>query len=346
VDVLLEPASWGDSANWISLPQTIDAIGSEAKIWDAVIERRDVIWFAVETAGLIRWDINGQFAGPDDELTWADGSDDHWAGPIDAFVDTNGFIVSDPTKVRGLAMAASGGIWAGGTGLVRFIYDPADESAEAVEYWTEKTLPFENGLINGAVQDVVVDVNGDTWAATTAGLNRLRVRDGETLIDQWMDMGNYFLFPSFRGLYSPNVIAELPGGWYNQLAINEAGTGILVSSTSGAAELTVDVGVDVGPSGEASVDKLYCYPNPWTPAGADGGLKLGGFPTDVDDDDSAFVEIYNLEGQLVYRYRAVVADTEFWWGQNRVGEDVATGMYVVKITWQDETRIRTLAVVR
>lgn len=345
VDVLLDPADWENEANWISLPQTLDAIGSDAKVWDAVIERRDVIWFAVEDVGLVRWDINGSLAGPDDELTWTDGSDDQWAGPIIAFTDSTGREVSDPTKVKGLALDPAGGIWAGGTGLVRFLYDPSDETAEAREYWTERTLPFESGLISGSVSDVVVDVNGDTWALTSAGLNRLRHRGDETTVDLWIDPGNYFLFPTYRALYSPNVIAAMPGGRYNQLAIDATGTRILASSEEGAVELTVDEGFGTTEVAGAPVDRLYCYPNPWLPA-ADGGLKLGGFPSDAEDYGPAYVEIYNVEGQLVYRHRSVAADTEFWWGQNRPGEDVTTGLYVVKVTWQDETRTRTLAVVR
>jgi len=79
VEVLIDPSDWSNPANWIVLP--LDRMGGAAVgVWEAVVQRRDVVWFAVKSVGLVRWDINGEFAGPDEPLTWADQSDDTWGG--------------------------------------------------------------------------------------------------------------------------------------------------------------------------------------------------------------------------------------------------------------------------
>ncbi|MBU8870471.1 MAG: T9SS type A sorting domain-containing protein [Gemmatimonadales bacterium] len=346
VDILLDTDDWEGTANWISLPQTFDAIGSEKQILEALVERRDVIWFAVLGAGLIRWDINGNQAGPDDELTWRNFSDDYWSAPVTDFFDSRGNRVSDPKAVWGMDLAPDGSIWAGGTGLVRFVYNVSDGSVELLEHWEEKTVPFEDGLLNNKVSAVKVDVNGDLWVAMSSGLNRLRSRGGETTFDQWIDGANYLSSASHRILYSPNVVAALPGGTYRRLAIDETRTRLLVSSTLGVGQLIVEEGYDEGVQVVTAAESLYCYPNPWNPAGVDGSLKLGGFASEIGDEASAEVTIYNLEGQLIMPKKNVTAGIGFWDGRNRPGLDVSTGLYMVKITWQGTSIIQTLAVVR
>jgi hypothetical protein len=42
----------------------------------------------------------------------------------------------------------------------------------------------------------------------------------------------------------------------------------------------------------------------------------------------------------------VAAGRGFWAGRNAGGNVVATGLYVVRITWRGATTVRTLAVVR
>ncbi len=346
VDVLTDPENWDQSASWVNLPQTDDALGSELKVWEALVERRDLIWFAVEGRGLVRWDVNGAGAGPDDELTWDDASDDLWYEPISAFEDTNGFEVSDPRRVRGMSLAPDGSIWAGGDELVRFVLDRATGAAIAVEHWSEKTASFENGLISGSVLDVGVDINGDLWAATAAGVNRLRWRDGRPGFDPWIDLRNYLLFPDFRDLYSPSIVAELPGLTYRRLEVDREGKRVLLASDLGAVMFHVAEGHDTGGTSESSIDQLYLYPNPWSPDQGDGQLRLGGFVDGDSGDEPASVEILTLEGQPVYRDRSVEADRAFWSGHNRPGEEVATGLYLVRIVWNGATITRTLAVVR
>ena len=92
---------------------------------------------------------------------------------------------------------------------------------------------------------------------------------------------------------------------------------------------------------EPTLESAYVYPNPFTGDGG-AGLAIGGLPAG----GTASVEIYNLDGQLVYLDKEVTPETGFWTGTNRVGEEVSTGMYVVRVTSGGVSRTMTLAVVR
>jgi len=58
------------------------------------------------------------------------------------------------------------------------------------------------------------------------------------------------------------------------------------------------------------------------------------------------VEIYNVEGQLVFSHNSVAVNTGFWEGDNIRGNPVSSGMYVLRITTGGLTTTRILAVVR
>ncbi len=345
VDILVDPDNFDDDNNWLSLPRGLPGLGNGLDVYDALVERNDVIWFAVGSVGLVRWDINGDNLGPDDEITWLDTSDDRWYDPITVLPYTS----ADPKAAKCLALATDGTIWVGGTGVARFSYDEnLGEVIETKESWGEKTSPTVDGLISGDVSDIALDRNGDLWVATIVGLNRVRKSGNETIIDVYMDVENYLSHPDYGILYSTNAIVKLPAGSYKDMAVSSDGASIAVSSDRGAALLHVSE-INVG-HGADIMANLYCYPNPFIFSEAEGGLKLGGLNTkglgaSKDYTDLA-VEIYNLEGQLVYSHSSVEPGISFWSGVNRVGQPVVTGMYVVKVQWQGETAVCPLAVVR
>lgn len=343
VDVLLDPPNWETAGAWMSLPKTLAAIGTEGKVWEALIERSDVVWFAVEGRGLVRWDINGDYAGPDDELTWTDWSDDSWSDPVTVFVDTLGHEVSDPSAVRGLALAADGSIWAAGADLVRFTFNDFTGVATAREYWTTKTASYENGLVNSDLVDVAVDVNDDVWILSKTGLNRLRWRDGEANFDVYLDQTNYWLYPNNQLFYLSGVFSALPGQEYRRMEIDSGGTRLLVAGDQGTSLITVEEGYETARND--SGNEIFLYPNPFRPGENADRLSVGGFGDDVADGETALIEILNLEGQVVYRDRAVEPDTEFWSGRGRPGDRVTTGLYLVRIQWRGQNITRTLAIV-
>jgi hypothetical protein len=334
VEILVDPANWSSAASWMSLPRA-GGLGGGEDVWDAVVQRRDVIWFAVANVGVVRWDINGDDAGPDDPLTWLDQSDDRWDAPV-AAVDGSAL---DLGGAFGLAVDRDGSLWVGGNGLVQFSYDEITREATLLTSVGEKVSPQIEGLVNGNVSDIVLDANGHVWAATATGVNRVRGTGTQVAVDTYLDLANYFANPNYAVLYSPNVISSLPGRTYRRLAVSANGRQVLVSADQGAALMTVGPG---GGNQAPTLQSAFLYPNPYGSVGGSGNLKLGGLPVGA----VALVEIYNLDGQLVYRDSAVAADSGFWPGTNRIGEPVTSGMYVVRIAVDGKVRNLTLAVVR
>ncbi|MBM4131066.1 hypothetical protein FJ250_08550 [bacterium] len=340
VDVLIDPDGWRNPANWITLPLT-GGLGTGPSVWDALVERRDVIWFAVENVGLVRWDVNGDLAGPGDPLTWADQSDDRWDAPIAGLAGT----APNLGRAVGLALGRDGTLWAGGNGVVQFTYDEAARRARLLTAVGEKFTASSVGLVNGNVADLAVDANGDVWVATRTGLNRIRGSGGDVSVAVWIDLQNYYGSTTYQALYSANTIAPLPGLSYRKIVADGAGRRLLLTSDQGTVLLTVGAGG--GGDAQDALTLAFCYPNPWVGnplAGA--GLRLGGLPAGVTADEPATVEIYDLQGELVYRDPQVTADTAFWNGTSRMGGAIQSGYYLLRLSWRGFETTMTLAVVR
>ena len=343
VEILVNPRNWRNPANWGVLPMGEGGLGNTSEVFAALVERNDVIWFAVADVGLVRWDINGDDAGPDDPLTWLDTTDDRWDDPVDDLPS----VLNDPTQARALALAPDGSIWVGGNGLARFHYLVNGEELLIItdEGFNEKTSPYVEGVVDGNVVGVAVDETGAVWSLSRAGLNRGVTIAGETYFRAFFDLGNYLGNSTYAALYSYNTVAALPGGEYRRLVIAPAGDKIMVSSERGAAEVRFNAG-----GGEAAGSSLsaYFYPSPFNPTEGSGYLKLGGIDADAELGDPAQVQIYNLEGQLVYEDLHVTAHEGFWDGRNIALErnPVTTGMYVVRVTYRNEIMVKALAVVR
>lgn len=340
VDVLVDPVRWRNRDNWITLP-LVGGLGAGPSVWDAVVERRDVIWFAVEGVGLVRWDINGDQAGPDDPLTWTDQSDDRWDAPIASLAGT----ALNLAGAVSLALGRDGTLWAGGNGVVQFTYDGDARAATLLTAVSEKFTATSVGLVNGNVADLAVDANGDVWVATRTGLNRISGSGRDVSVAAWIDLPNYYGSTTYQALYSANTIAALPGLSYRKIVADATGRRLLLSSDQGAVLLTVDAGG--GSTDGDGLAGVFCYPNPWVgnpTAGA--GLKLGGLPAGVSVDDPALVEVYDLQGELVYRDTHVVADSAFWNGTSRMGGIIQTGMYLLRVNWRGSDTTMPLAVVR
>ncbi|RKZ93036.1 MAG: hypothetical protein DRQ40_08055, partial [Gammaproteobacteria bacterium] len=143
VDVLIDqdhprnPESWTHVFPDSLSGNVVNAIG---------VERRDVIWFAVASEGLRRWDINGCSAGPDDPLTWDDQNDDYWTG----FGTLPGSDL-DLAATRAIVVGPDGSLFAGGSGLVQFIFDEISGQASLVTEWETKENALSRGLLGQAV---------------------------------------------------------------------------------------------------------------------------------------------------------------------------------------------------
>lgn len=340
IQVLINPEDWADEANWVDVPQGAgQGIGQATGVFDALVERRDVIWLVLEGTGLMRWDINGYSQGPDDPLTWTDLSDDYFLGPFSEVSGTR----NDLSQAGSIDMAPDGSFWVGGNGATRVRYAEGI-GLQLVEAYGGKVSAYQDGLISGNVTDLAVDARGDCWISTSAGLNRIVDNSSPPEIDAWFNMATYLSNNTYPLLYSSNAVTEIPGGIHFRLVASPDRKTLAMTTSTGAVSWTVSD--DSGGTSTAELAGVYFYPHPFQPNAADGHLKLGGIAADDGNDDGARVEIYNLEGQLVYRNSRVTADTDFWTGVNRLGNPVATGMYLVRVSWRDQVVTRSLAVVR
>ncbi len=331
VDVLFDQTRPRDPNSWLHIyPSTlggniVGAIG---------VEQRDVIWFAVRNSGLVRWDVNGLGAGPDDPLTWRNTADDHWAGPFETVPGSN--LALD--QGNAIQVAADGSLYVGGTGLVQFTYQPVFDLMTLVNEWTQKESAVETGLLGQVVSGLAFDHNAALWVLSEGGLNRMRFLEDRTVFDAFTDLATYLTFdPSF---YAPSAISALPGGTYSKLGVSADGRSLVISSDLGGAGVTIPRVEEETAGGDVS--KAYLFPNPFPGEGVSTALSVGGI--DISDEAPVSLEILNLVGQVVYRSRDLSSGEQIWDGLNRQGSRVASGMYVVKLNHGGQTTVRTLAV--
>ena len=330
VEVLVDQSRPRDEESWVHVitdslrGPIVTAIG---------VERLDVIWFAVANVGLRRWDINGRSAGPDDPLTWDNQLDDYWTG----FQFLPGSEL-DLAAVRAIVTGPDGSLFAGGSGLVQFTYDEFTDTESLVAEWEAKADALNTGLLHQAVTGLGFDHNGALWVLSEGGLNRLRFGGDRVAIDAFTDLDTYLTFDST--MYSPSIISELPGGTYRRLDVSADGTELSLSSDLGGALVSVPAASAGGD--EDPLASAFLYPNPFPgETGAD-RLSIGGL--EVADDALLDVEIFNLGGQRVFRLRGLESGENIWDGHNRQDRPVASGLYIVKLTYLGHLTTRTLAV--
>jgi hypothetical protein len=163
------------------------------------------------------------------------------------------------------------------------------------------------------------------------------------VIDAYTDLLTYVNNPQFAAIYSPNIITALPGGESYKLAVSDDGSRLVTGSSNGSALIAV---ASTTEEQTAVLEGVFFYPNPFPGEGGDGKLRIGGIAADETMDDPATVEIFNLEGQLVFRDRFVSADRGFWDGRNRYGDRVASGLYLAKVSYRGAVAVKTVAVER
>lgn len=347
VDVVIAPASWPDPASWLHLPTDNTGLGSD-NVSDAVVGASpDQIWFVVKDVGLVLWDINGVAADGDAPLTWADEGDDTWAPPL---ASING-ITFDFTGAKAVAVADDGTVWAGGgSGVVHFrVLAYADGLLEVEHLHTVRETGGSSqvGLMQGSVLDIELDRNGDLWVGHAAGLDRVKLRDGDILVDAFTGPGQYAGF-GLGAYYSPDILHGLPDGMVRELATNASGSLLVAGSEGGVVMVEIDPATT---STAGPLDRLYIYPNPLKPA-EHTGLYLGNVVAEVTGYGGTFlsggahVEIYTIEGQLVYRDAHVAADTKFWNGLNLEGNPVASGVYLARVELGGQVLVKPVTLVR
>ncbi len=343
VDVLVDPDHWRDPSSWIRLPTDNTGLGGGV-VFDAVVDGRDRIWFAVTGVGLVLWDVNGA-AGAGATLTWTDAGDDIWTPP--ATVEGAGF---EFDSVRAVDVAPDGTIWVGGgSGLAQLSYRTYDDDTldmTLVRSLRAKVDGATPGLLQGTLLDVEIDGNGDVWVGHDAGLERVRIRNGEVLVDPFTNAAEFASY-GLAAYYTADIVSGTPQGPVRELTTDATGMRLLAGAAGGAVLVTIERN---STAGEGPLAPLFLYPNPLR-VDEHAGLRLGGVvaetvTTPLAISGGAQVEVYTLDGQLVYRDRHVASDAAFWNGANLTGDAAASGTYLVRVELAGQVRVMPLALVR
>lgn len=322
IDILLDPQQPFDPSSWLKLTPSDSRLASGA-MWDLDFESDTVVWLAM--AGAIqRWDFSaGLQASRNDDLAWR---------TITRLPESS--IGTELTVPRDIERGSDGRFWVATDGDGVFGFEVRSSALVLSSDVTQlRVSNFGISLLSDRARQVAIDARGDVWVATEAGLNRFRDRGGERAIDSWTD---FLAFDSF-GLadrFLPDVLSPLPGANLTGLTFDAERDEIYALGRGGVSRLRAGA-IEAASGGDL---EFGVYPNPLH--ADDDGVYVDDF------EGEATVEVYNVLGVLMHTARAVRAGERVWDTRNLLGERVASGLYVVRLTVDGRTALRTLAVER
>jgi len=252
--------------------------------------------------------------------------------------DPGGELALD-TSGGSLAVTAAGEIWVGQLdGLVKVA--PAGRGY-LVQGKLGQAGPDEPGLISRQVKDLAAAPDGSVWAATELGLAHL---DLDLEAGAWVieNFGNARALAEAdpEGLFlGPDQLAPLPDLSYDRIALSPDGRRIVAGGrTSGLVELAI---TDDPPPDPDEFSRIRLYPNPVRLSLGHSRVDFTGVEFPVD------VRIYNLEGQLVRELHDVQPGEPVWPDLGtRFGSRAVSGIYLVHLSYEGRTELRTLALIR
>jgi hypothetical protein len=324
------PGWWGinilsrDKSAWRQVnPTSTDPSGEllamkAGSVFDVAFAADGVAYLALKSYGVQRWTTGGYEA---DDLF--DFSGDAWT--TIAKVGATGGITTGAV-VLSVAARSDGVVWIGtDVGLYRYDrgflnYIPADRG-------------FGTGLLGTEVNDLVLDRGENLWVATNLGLNKI-ARDNTNDISSfttptaWQTQLNLF-FP-------PSAVSPIVDEDCERLALHPSKDILYIATRNGLSELDL-------PSLEAKesdISGLYLYPNPIRTSRGDTNLKIGDINSEV------LVEVFTVEGELVYRQTASRSGESVWDFTTESGFIAASGIYVVRISGNGTVITKTVSLVR
>lgn len=300
-----------DTTDWLSVnPITVPEM-ERGSVFDCAFGDQSV-FLALREYGVKEW-ITGGFDW--ESLTTA--ADDVWRTII------------DPTQLAStvlwaIEIDASGAVWLGtSSGVVRYRFGVVDSL-------TKKQSYSDEGLIGSIVYDLELDRYGVMWIATESGLNKI-TPDGTieafTTEQEWREM--QFIYPS-------SVISPLPAATCTSLRYDEATNILWIGTSNGLASF------DVTPPTPADIplSEMVLYPNPVHVARGDRALRIWRISAPVD------VHVYTIEGELVHEASDVAEGDVAWDLLTLNGYSVRSGVYIVRISDEQYSEIRKVAVIR
>ncbi|HUV35693.1 MAG TPA: T9SS type A sorting domain-containing protein [Patescibacteria group bacterium] len=300
-----------DTTHWMSINPGVVPSMEGGSVFDCAFGEQSV-FLALRDYGVQEWMTGG--------FDWASLSST--AGDIWRTIIGPTQLAS--TDLWAIEIDAAGGLWIGtSSGVVRY-------RSGVLDSLTKKQSFSGEGLLGSIVYDLELDRYGVMWVATESGLNKI-TPDGtiEAFTTELEWRGMQFVYPS-------SVISPLPAATCKALRYDETADLLWIGTINGLASLSV-----APPTPELiPLSEMVLYPNPVHISRGDRDLRIWRISTPVD------VEVYTLEGELVHEARNVAEGDVAWDLLTLNGYSVRSGVYIVRISSEQFSEMRKVAVIR
>ena len=315
-DVLGEQGQLGinilkaDGTAWLSItPSTAPGMAG-GSVFDVSFGAGGVAYLALRGYGAQAW-----YTGGFDWAHLSDLANDGWS----TLIGPGDLASKDLFSVE---CGSDGAVWVGtASGLVRW-------KMGAIDSFTVKKNPGEQGLIGAAVFDLEFDGAGNLWVGTEQGLNKI-TPDGEieafTSAEAWKG-----------DLYPSSVISPLPSGICGSLACDRAANVLWIGTANGLARLDVTRAREV----KESLSHMILYPNPVHISRGDAEIKISRIS------DPVSIRVFTIEGQLVHSVDGIRDGERAWDLLTLNGFKARSGIYIVKVSDGRSTESRKIAIIR
>jgi hypothetical protein len=305
-----------DGSEWRHVNPASTSLGMlVGNITDVAFGPGGVVWVADKSEGVREWSTGGY-----DKANLFDLSDDSWNSLGTVAVDFDG------GDVAAVTVRSDGVLWVG-----------TKEGVYRRENGVFRRFAANRGtgeLLSNAITDLLLDNAENLWVATELGLNRIS-RDDEreilsfTTAAAWRDQLSLF--------FSNEVVSPLAGALCNDLALHPT-KNLLYIATRGGLSILDLASLQPGPT---DLSKVYLYPNPIRTRRGHVMLKIANHNSLVD------VEIYTLEGERIHSADNIdPSEQDVWDLTTESGFFAASGVYLVRITTNTGTVVRTVSLIR
>jgi ligand-binding sensor domain-containing protein len=258
-----------------------------------------------------------------------------WWKPGDGIIDSSGDLAVTTTG-GSLSAIPGGGVWVGQLdGLIRVAPSGSAYIAQGKLRQSDGSAP---GLLSSLVKDVATGPGGEAWVATELGISQvdLDLDAGSWLVDNYTNKTG---LAEAGAAFGPEVLAPLPDHVYDRIAVSPDGSRIVAGSRSqGLVELESRPDP---PSDPEEIARIRLYPNPVRLSLGQSEVYCMGVDFPVD------VRIYNLEGQLVRELLEVQPGEPVWPDLGtRFGSRAVSGIYLIHLSYEGKSEVRTLALLR
>jgi ligand-binding sensor domain-containing protein len=320
------PASWRgisilseDRSEWRQISPTTTGggmpVGNITDVAFDAFRPGGVAYVADKSFGVLKW-TSGGF----DEANLFDLTDDTWSGIGTVIFDFGG-------DVSSLVLRSDEVLW---VGTAEGVYKFENGSFRNIR----ADRGFGVGILSNQVIDLVLDHDENLWVATDLGVDRI-ARDEDNDITSFTTP---VVWQTQLGLYfPPEVVSPIADAFCHALTMHPTQNLLYIATRRGLSILDLS-SLEPGPTDLATV---YLFPNPIRTRRGHSSLKIANHTSLVD------IEIYTLEGQLIHRVENVGASEDVVWDlTTESGFLAASGVYLVRITADTGTVIRTVSLIR